>query len=64
MQGNCKLGRTTNNHYAMVSKCINCDCKKVTMISKDKLQHADGLLGKLFVLPGGKVPVLGSLPLV
>ena len=48
----------------IVGKCINCDTKKYRFVSKKDVQNGSGLIGKLLGLPGGKVPVLSSIPLV
>ena len=59
-----KLGKTKNNRVALAGKCNHCNTKMVRFVSNNELQSGNGLLGKLLGLPGGKVPGLGSIPIL
>jgi hypothetical protein len=52
---------TKNNKLILKGKCKICGKMKSKFISK---KEGEGLLGKLFKLPGGKIPVLGDIPLI
>ena len=59
-----KLGKTKNNRVALTGHCNKCNTKMMRFIGKNDLQSGNGLVGKLLGLPGGKVPGLGSIPLI
>jgi len=52
---------TANGRYRMHGQCIHCGTNKSKFVSR---QHAEGILGNLFGLPGGKIPILSDIPLV
>ena len=58
--GKPKLVGTRNNRVGVMGVCDVCGGKKFRFVS----QSGSGLLGKLFGLPGGKIPVLGDVPLI
>ena len=65
--GSLQLGRTANDKLMLVGNCGKCGRRKTRIVSKrdyEAGQRGEGLLGSLLGLPGGKVPVLGNLPLV
>jgi hypothetical protein len=53
--------QTANGRYRIEAVCDDCGSKKSKFVSN---QIGQGLLGKLLNLPGGKVPLLGSIPLL
>ena len=56
---------TKNNRHMLKGKCIECGKTKTRFISKtDYEKFGKGLLGKLFKLPGNKIPILGDIPLI
>ena len=59
--GQPQLFRTKNNRLLLKGKCKVCGKMKARFVSK---KEGEGLLGKLFKLPGGKIPVLGDIPLI
>ena len=59
--GQPQLFRTSNNRLLLKGLCENCGKMKARFVSKTV---GEGLLGKLFKLPGGKIPVLGDIPLI
>jgi hypothetical protein len=60
-EGQPQLFRTKNNRLLLKGLCVVCKKQKARFVSK---QEGEGLLGKLFKLPGGKIPVLGDIPLI
>lgn len=58
---NPQVSQTKNGKYRMSGKCSECNSAKSRFVSR---QTGEGLLGKLFGAPGGKIPLLGDLPLV
>ncbi|HRP36662.1 MAG TPA: DUF5679 domain-containing protein [Candidatus Dojkabacteria bacterium] len=58
---NAKVVQTKNNRYRLTGNCTICGTNKSKFVSS---QTANGLLGSLLGLPGGKVPILSSIPLV
>lgn len=64
---NPQIAKTKNNHPVIHSKCSKCGKNKIKMMSKADFQNGqkgEGLLGSLLGLPGGKIPGLGSIPLI
>ena len=56
---------TKNNRHMIKGICIECGKKKARFISKTQYEQiGKGLLGKLFKLPGNKIPILGDIPLI
>jgi len=53
--------QTSNGRYRLTGQCTNCGSTKSRFVSQ---QHASGLLGNLLKLPGGKIPILGDIPLI
>lgn len=49
------------NRTVFVGKCDRCGCGKSKFVSA---QTGEGILGSLLKLPGGKIPVLGDIPLL
>lgn len=58
---NIQVKKTNNDRYRMIGVCGKCGINKSKFISSQK---GEGLLGKLFGAPGGKIPLLGDLPLI
>jgi hypothetical protein len=56
-----QLFRTKNNRLILKGLCKVCGKMKSRFVSK---KEGEGLLGNLFKLPGGKIPVLGDIPLI
>ena len=61
--GQIHLGRTTTNRLAIAQQCHRCGSKKTRFIGQKEM-YGEGLLGNLLHLPGGKIPILGDLPLL
>ena len=59
--GQLQLFKTKNNRLLLKGLCKICGKQKSRFVSK---KEGEGLLGKLFKLPGGKIPVLGDIPLI
>ncbi len=59
--GKPQLIRTKNNRLILKGLCKVCSKMKSRFVSK---KEGEGLLGRLFKLPGGKIPVLGDIPLI
>lgn len=56
-----KVVQTANGKYRMTGQCNSCGNKKSKFISS---QTGQGILGNLLGLPGGKIPMLGDLPIL
>lgn len=59
--GEPQLFRTKNNRLLLKGLCKVCGKQKTRFVSK---KEGEGLLGKLFKLPGSKIPILGDIPLI
>ncbi len=59
--GEPELFRTKNDRLILNGVCVACNKMKSTFVSK---KEGKALLGKLFKLPGNKIPVLGDIPLI
>jgi hypothetical protein len=62
-----QLARTINGRPLLYGKCKHCNGGKTKFLSKSEFQSSqkgEGILGNLLGLPGGKVPILSSLPLI
>jgi len=59
--GEPQLLRTKNNRLILKGLCKVCGKTKTKFVSN---KEGEGLLGRLFKLPGGKIPLLGDIPLI
>lgn len=64
---NPQLAKTKSDRPLLYAKCGKCGKGKTKFISKSDFQagqQGSGILGNLLRLPGGKVPLLGDIPLL
>ncbi len=59
--GEPQLFLNKNDRLILKGVYVGCNKMKSTFVSK---KDGKGLLGKLFKLPGNKIPVLGDIPLI
>lgn len=58
---NAHVVRTKNKLYRLTGKCEVCGTMKSKFLSKNQ---GEGILGNLLGAPGGKLPILGDIPIL
>jgi len=56
-----KSEQTASGRYRVHGGCAECGGRKSKFVNQ---QTGEGLLGKLLGAPGGKLPILGDIPLI